>query len=187
MNYKKRNGSGPLWQSLSEPSQKWPVVGFILIVLFISSCHPTRQIVQSERQVRDSVVIKEIQSVTPVTIPASRVELTIPTANLRNLPQGAAYIGKQGQAGVEVRYEAPPGEPENILVTATCDSLQILCWELERELIRTRDDTEKEKTEIIQDAARAKNRCLVIGFICGLCVSLTITWLGKKVKRIFKI
>lgn len=103
------------------------------------------------------------------------------------MPEGAVFTEKQGQASVRVRYEAPPGEPETIVVTATCDSLQILCRELERELIRTRNDTETEKTEIIQDAARAKNRCLVIGFICGLSVSLCLWWLGRKVKRIFKI
>lgn len=115
------------------------------------------------------------------------MELTIPTQNLRNLPTGAVYSDKQGQASVEVRYEAPPGEPEIIIITAVCDSLQVLCRELERELIRIRNDTEKEKTEIVQDAARAKNRCLVIGFICGVCVTLSLLWVGRKVKRKFKI
>lgn len=108
--------------------------------------------------------------------------------NLRKLPVGATYTEKSGQATVEAKYvpdNPTTGEPEYIIVTSTCDSLQVLCWKQEKELIRIRNDTEREKTEIKEDTAKQKNRCLWIGFICGACVMLVIRLLINKVKRYF--
>lgn len=108
--------------------------------------------------------------------------------NLRKLPVGATYTEKSGQATVEAKYvpdNPTTGEPEYIIVTSTCDSLQVLCWKQEKELIRIRNDTEREKTEIKEDTAKQKTRCLWIGFICGACVMLVIRLLINKVKRYF--
>lgn len=93
------------------------------------------------------------------------------------------FADKSGQANVEVVYIKEPGEPEYILVTATCDSLQLLCTKQEKELIRIRNDTEREKTEIKTDASKAKNRCLFIGFISGVCVTIVFIKSFKKLKR----
>lgn len=116
--------------------------------LLITSCCGTKQISQSQREVRDSVVIREVREVTPVTIPESTVQMEIPIENLHKLPEGSSYSEKSGQANVEIRYVAVPGEPEVIVVRATCDSLQVLCESLQREITRIREDTAMEKTEI---------------------------------------
>ena len=112
----------------------------------MSSCCATKQIAQqSHREVRDSVVIREVREVRPVTIPESRVEMEIPIESLRNLPEGSVYTEKKGQANVVVKYVP---KTETVFVYATCDSLQVLCESLQRDLIQIRSDTAKEKTEI---------------------------------------
>ena len=174
---------------LREPCRKSMVVAIILIALSMWSCSTTKQMAQSQsREVKDSLVIKETREAIPVTVPESKAQLTIPTENLRKLPEGATYTEKKGQATVEVKYvpdNPTTGEPEYIIVTSTCDSLQLLCWKQEKELVRIRSDTEKEKTEIKEDASKQKNRCLMIGFICGICVTVVIRFLINKVKRFF--
>lgn len=108
--------------------------------------------------------------------------------SLRKLPLGATYTEKNGQATVEAKYvpDNPiTGEPEYIIVTSTCDSLQLLCWKQEKELTRIRNDTEKEKIEIKEDASKQKNRCLFIGFVCGICVTIVIRLLINRVRRYF--
>lgn len=163
------------------------LASIMLIVLLATSCSSSKQTVQSQsKEVSDSLVIREIQKAIPVVVPESKAQLTIPTENLHKLPEGATFTEKSGQAAVEVKYiPAQPdiGEPEYIIVTATCDSLQLLCWEQEKELIRIRSDTEKEKLEIKQDASKAKNKCLLIGFICGVCVTIVIRLSIKKIKQ----
>lgn len=122
------------------------------IALLMSSCCGTRQITQSnQREVRDSVIIREVREVIPVTIPESKAEIEIPIESLRNLPEGATFTEKQGQARVEVVYVHVPGETEYIVVTATCDSLQVLCKNLQREIYQLREESEVEKTEIKAD------------------------------------
>nr|DAD92290.1 MAG TPA: hypothetical protein [Myoviridae sp. ct9MV2] len=174
---------------LREPCQKYMVAAIILIALSMWSCSTTKQTAQSQsREVRDSLVIKETREAIPVTVPESKAQLTIPMESLRKLPPGATYTEKSGQATVEAKYvpdNPTTGEPEYIIVTSTCDSLQLLCWKQEKELIRIRNDTEKEKIEIKEDAAKQKNRCLWAGFICGICVTVVIRFLINKVKRFF--
>ena len=119
------------------------------IALSISSCCATRRITQeSHRELRDSVVIREVRETIPVKIPESKVEMEIPVENLRNLPEGSSYSEKSGQANVVVKYVP---QTETVFVYATCDSLQILCENLQRDLVRIRSDTEKEKAEIKVD------------------------------------
>jgi len=77
-------------------------------------------------------------------------------------------------------------EKDTVLIEATCDSLQLLCWSQEKELIRIRNDTEKEKLEVKQDASKAKNKCLLIGFICGACVVIVFKKAIKKLKQYVK-
>lgn len=76
--------------------------------------------------------------------------MAIPVENLRNLPEGSSYSEKSGR---ERGREYVP-QTETVFVYATCDSLQILCENLQREMIRIRSDAEKEKTEIRVDNFR---------------------------------
>lgn len=48
--------------------------------------------------------------------------------SLRELPSGAGYSARQGQATVKVTRRAPTAnEPERLLIEAGCDSLELLC------------------------------------------------------------
>ena len=176
-----------VFRGLSGLSPGLRLVSIMLIVLLAVSCGITKQTAHSQsRETSDSLVIRETQKAIPITVPESKAQLTIPTESLHKLPEGATFTEKSGQAAVEVKYipaQPDTGEPEYIIVTATCDSLQLLCWEKDKELTRIRSDTEKEKLEIKQDAAKAKNRCLLIGFISGACVIIVITKSITKFKK----
>lgn len=68
-----------------------------------------------------------------VTVPESRVTVTIVKDSLLRLPEGASWTGRSGQANVNVqRRAATDGKPEVIVVEATCDSLQLLCERYEQ-------------------------------------------------------
>lgn len=154
------------------------------IALSTWSCCATKQIAQeSHREVRDSVVIREVRETIPVKIPESRVEMEIPVENLRNLPEGSSYSEKSGQANVVVKYVP---QTETVFVYATCDSLQILCENLQREMLRIRSDAEKEKYEIRVDNFRSGFRLGVITASL-LAIGLVAGWLAIKRKlKIFK-
>ena len=53
------------------------------------------------------------------TVPMSQVKISIPMDSLRNLPSGASFQKKSGQANAEVFTQG-----SDIVVVATCDSLQ---------------------------------------------------------------
>lgn len=154
------------------------------IALSISSCCATKQIAQeSHREVRDSVVIREVRETIPVKIPESRVEMEIPVENLRNLPEGSSYSEKSGQANVVVKYVP---QTETVFVYATCDSLQILCENLQREMLRIRFDAEKEKTEIRVDNFR-KGFWVGVISLSVLAILIGAAWITIKRKlKIFK-
>ena len=150
----------------------------------MSSCCGTKQITQSNhRAVRDSVIIREVHEVIPVTIPESKAEIEIPLESLRNLPVGASFTEKQGQASVEVVYVNVPGETEYIVVTATCDSLQVLCKNLQREIYQLHEDMEVEKTEIKTDNLKKgfKWGALSVGLLAVL-LALVWTTIKRKIK-----
>lgn len=154
------------------------------IALSISSCCATRRITQeSHRELRDSVVIREVRETIPVKIPESRVEMEIPVENLRNLPEGSSYSEKSGQANVVVKYVP---QTETVFVYATCDSLQILCENLQREMLRIRFDAEKEKTEIRVDNFR-KGFWVGVISLSVLAILIGAAWITIKRKlKIFK-
>lgn len=142
----KNRNCGKLSQASSGLLTRFFLAAIIPIVLFLSSCCATKQIAQqSHSEVKDSVIIREVREITPVKIPESKVEMQIPVENLRKLPEGSSYTEKSGQANVVVKYIP---RTETVYVYATCDSLQVLCENLQRDLIRIRSDSEKEKTEI---------------------------------------
>lgn len=68
-------------------------------------------------------------------VPKSAVLLTIATDSLRNLPSGASYTDRSGQASVQVSRKAATAiEPEYIYVYASCDSLELQCERYERQI-----------------------------------------------------
>ncbi len=152
------------------------VAGILIIVLLTTSCGGSRKLYRSQETTIDSVLLKETSTAKVVHVPASTATLSIPTVNLRDLPPGAAYTSKKGQAGLKVTADST-----TIYVTATCDSLEILCHELERELIRIRGDTKKEVTEVEKNSFLAGVKWCSIGFVLGvLSVIILIITIKRK-------
>lgn len=63
--------------------------------------------------------------------------------SLRNLPSGASFTRKDGQANLDIQVQG-----DTIFVTATCDSLQREIERLYSELDRTRIRNDTEKVEV---------------------------------------
>ena len=107
-----------------------------MIALCLSGCASTRKSVNTEMSVSHAASRLDVDSTvsvveswqTPVTVPMSSVSLTLPLDSLRMLPQGAGYTAKKGRANVKVTRKAPTKtEPEQIIIEANCDSLQLVC------------------------------------------------------------
>ena len=147
-------------KTLARRNARWPgsgklltmptVAAIVLSVLFLTGCAAHRKNVtkakeeQLSKTIRtDSVIRLAIDSVSelveirtePVKVPMSAVTLTIVTDSLRNLPAGASYSDRSGQASVKVsRKAATATEPEYIYVYASCDSLELQCERYERQI-----------------------------------------------------
>ena len=112
------------------------VVVTAMIVLFLAGCASSKKSVMREtstsrevnRLAADSMVSVQETWQTPVKVPASMVSLTLKMDSLRELPAGAGYSARQGQATVKVTRRAPTEkEPERLVIEAGCDSLELLC------------------------------------------------------------
>lgn len=113
----------------------------------------------------------------PVTVPSSSVTLTIATDSLKQLPTGASYGGRSGQASVSVsRQAAEAGKPEQIVVTATCDSLELLCEEYERRVAMLEASLSEaslsEASEERDRDAGSRVRAAVAGLLFGLIIGV---------------
>lgn len=68
-------------------------------------------------------------SIQSMRVPESRANLIVPSAKLKELPPGAAFVQRSGQATAEIRFLH-----DTLFVTASCDSLQSLVYQYEEEL-----------------------------------------------------
>ncbi len=82
-----------------------------------------------------------------MTVPVSKASLTLTMDNLHNLPAGATYVAKQGQATAKVTSSG-----DTLFITATCDSLQYLVWNYEKQLKQYLD---KQTTEVVKKETKA--------------------------------
>lgn len=86
--------------------------------------------------------------------------------DLLNLPPGAVYTKKSGQATGTVTTVG-----DTIIFTSTCDSLQRLVYELEEEIERIRRDTaiqiKEEKHTCVMAVIKSICASLIGGFILG--------------------
>lgn len=155
--------------------QKLPVAVIMTLALFVTSCGVTRKSAESQREIKDSVVIREIQIVKTIPVPESKVEMVIPLENLRKLPDGAAYIKKAGQANVKVTADG-----DSLLVFASCDSLALQCEQYEKELIRIRSDTDTQITEVRKNTFQASFKWCLGGFITGIIFTIIVLILKRK-------
>ena len=93
------------------------------------------------------------QTITALTregIPESEAKVDVPIQNLLNLPDGAGYTAKDGQASVSVQRHG-----DNITVTGKCDSIARQCLFYEREVFRQRSEVDSLKRVISRMEQRA--------------------------------
>ena len=100
---------------------------FFFIILFFANCS-TRKQTNISRQQTDSIHQTSRLSIRTTKIPESRARLTIPVDRLKELPSGAAFVQKSGQATAEIRFLH-----DTLFVSVTCDSLQALVYQYEEQ------------------------------------------------------
>jgi hypothetical protein len=106
------------------------------------------------------------------------VNLKVPIQSLLNLPDDAAFTGKNGRANVAVKVQG-----DTIVVEAKCDSLQALCEYYERELTRIRGDTSDYKSEVEEEVTtgiQSPFKWFSIGFVAGVIITIIFIIYIKK-------
>lgn len=107
-----------------------------MTVLCFTACASSRKSVSRETATSQEANRLDVDSTvsvvetwrTPVKVPMSAVSLTLSMDSLRRLPSGAGYTARKGQANVKVTRRAPTEkEPEQIVIEAGCDSLELVC------------------------------------------------------------
>ncbi|GAB6123087.1 hypothetical protein [Dysgonomonas termitidis] len=112
----------------------WLIITFVVMLIGLFACKSPQP--KSEHSViannsrADSTSRVERERARLLTVPASAASLDLNFGSLADLPIGAKYTGKQGQATVTV--ERISGD--SIKVTANCDSLSQLIVEKETEI-----------------------------------------------------
>jgi hypothetical protein len=102
----------------------------------------------------------------------------IPVKDIPNLPTGASYSDKSGQASVKVRVEN-----DTVYVDAVCDSLLRQVETYEMELNRMRNEVETRlKIEETNNVQTAFKWCL-IGVLAGSVITVIIYSIIKKRKQ----
>lgn len=74
----------------------------------------------------------------------SAVTLTIPSDSLATLPSGASYKAKNGQASAEVSQSGG-----NVIVYASCDSLERQCYYYEQLIAELSEQHEEQRLDIV--------------------------------------
>lgn len=90
---------------------------------------------------------------------------SIPVATLKELPAGAAFIQKSGQATAEIRFLH-----DTLFVAATCDSLQTLVWQYEEQLERQSKQTKEIRKEAERKSGLPQITILLTFFLIALII-----------------
>lgn len=157
-------------------------VSIMMTVLSLSGCVSSRKLSETAtgdiHRHEDSTVyaVREIKT---ETIPMSEVTLKIPTDSLLKLPELASYHAKSGQANLDVRAQGG-----NIIVYASCDSLQRVC-----EYYESIAGIYKKGYEELYASVKTENehrfnpvKTVILAFIAGLAAGIVLTFLKRKRK-----
>lgn len=105
-------------------------------------------------------------------VPSSQVSLLLSPDDVLNLPKGASYTAKDGQAGVHVAYK------DNLIyITSTCDSLEFVVKEQYREIERLQKII-SEREKIIEKPPSVWKRAgtaiiwMAIGLVLGFVTKI---------------
>lgn len=112
-----------------------------------------------------------------VPVPKSEITLEITKGKLLDLPPGASFHSRNGQANVDVSTKG-----DTIIVYASCDSLQRLCEFYESELTRIRSETGNTKETVQEETEHRSNplKTALIAFIVGVASGIVLTIVIKK-------
>ena len=146
------------WRVFARRLMMPTVASIVITALCLGACSTSKkaqsasQTVEThqkvERMAMDSAREVTVVRQEAVTVPESKVTVTIVKDSLLRLPEGASWTGRSGQANVTVqRRAATDGKPEVIVVEATCDSLQLQCERYEQTIA-----TQKRAIDALADA-----------------------------------
>ena len=116
------------------------------------------------------------------SIPADTVRLTVSPDRLRQLPNSAAFRSRKGRAAVELKKD----RSGNIVVYATCDSLQQLCeyymetsarWQ--RKYAQTERSAHMQK-EKISEMGALFGKVFFLGILIGIITTIVFTNIKKR-------
>lgn len=108
-------------------------------------------------------------------VPESKANLSIPVSIIEELPMGATYSEKSGQASVKVVVKN-----DTIYIDAVCDSLfrQVERYEMELSRVYSEKETEFEIKE--KNTVFPVLKWLLIGVFLGSIITLIFTIIKQK-------
>ena len=123
-----------------------------------------------------------------VTVPESRVTLSVAEDSLTLLPAGAGYIARKGQAHVKVsrRPSADKESPAQIVIEAGCDSLEVQCARYEQRIeeMQTQLTAAKRVHSMQQKKTEERQlwdfKTILYAFIAGVAAGIVSTLIIKK-------
>ncbi len=169
------------------------IIGFIIVlILYLTSCKTKQHTIEHTTAVNtekiDSTSRIERTNVQLLKIPLTTAALNLNLKNLNDLPVGAKYAEKQGQATVTVEKT---GE-NDYKITATCDSLTRLIVERETEIFHLQsrvkeleENTSEVKETIVNETTGVRWFFIYSGYLLwGLFGCGTIYMLYKWRKKL---
>lgn len=94
-----------------------------------AAVHDTHRHVQEQTQTDSTMTRREYAE----PVPEERTDMTIPTQNLLDLPDGAKYSAQNGRASIEAERQG-----DKIVVRGRCDSIARRCTYFENRVFRQR-------------------------------------------------
>lgn len=137
-------------------------ISFLILFLF-ASCASSKKSYSFVQQT-DSMRQTNRLSIQSMRVPESRANLIVPSAKLKELPPGAAFVQRSGQATAEIRFLH-----DTLFVTASCDSLQSLVYQYEEELANVSASTKVSEKE----QERSKSG-IIFGVMIAIVVFITL-------------
>ena len=123
-----------------------------------------------------------------MTVPESRVTLSVAEDSLALLPAGAGYTARRGQAHVKVsrRPSADKESPAQIVIEAGCDSLEVQCARYEQRIeeMQTQLTAAKRVHSMQQKKTEERQlwdfKTILYAFIAGVAAGIVSTLIIKK-------
>ena len=165
------------------------IVAIILTVLCCMGCISSRS--QSREMAADQGSTKQEAStaitrkqVTLAPIPTAVASLRLAAASLPDLPDGLPLSTHNGRATVTVERDG-----DNLIVTATCDSLERQIEIIEEELWQTRQQAEAYRSQLEESVKQQSSgvwatlKWLFAGIAAGIVLTITTSKIYGSIRR----